>query len=86
MIVKINCRMVACKQTKKGSYKCVMLTPDAESFLTYVKKIDEADVSEYSQLKERSFALSNDSVLFLITDEVNNRTSFQEDKLSKGGE
>lgn len=83
MIVKINCRMVACKQTKKGSYKCVMITPEAESFLTYVKKITEADVQEYSQLKERAFALSQDSVLFLITDEEGNRTSFQE---AKGGE
>lgn len=64
MLVTVKCSLAAAKQTKKGSYRCVMITDNAETFVTFVKDMNDEVYGELSEIKERSFAIPDDTILF----------------------
>lgn len=69
MLVKVNCHLAAAKQTQKGSYRCVMLTDNAEAFTTFIKEMNDDIYGELAEIRERTFAIPDDTVLFYRKDD-----------------
>lgn len=67
MTITVTCKAAAISKTKKGSYKIVFVTPNAEVFTTYTKEqLTVDDVEEFEIECERQFDVNlTDTPLFL---------------------
>ena len=66
MIINVNCRAVAISKTKKGSYKIVFVTPEADLFTVYTKEEITSDKADELQIEDiRKFSVNlTDTPLF----------------------
>lgn len=65
MLLTINCKAVAAKQTKKGSFKVVYVTDDGEIFTSYQKEpITEEVMEELEIMCMRTFSARLDDTIF----------------------
>lgn len=71
MQISVNCRAVAVSKTKKGSYKIVFVTPDADLFTVYTKdSINTQDMEELEIEAIRDFSINvSDTPLFFAKGE-----------------
>lgn len=66
MNITVKCRAVALSKTKKGSYKIVFVTPEADLFTVYTKDTINTDfMEELQQETYREFSINvSDTPLF----------------------
>lgn len=66
MTISVNCRAVAISKTKKGSYKIVFVTPEADLFTVYTKQEIMPDIADELEIQDfRKFSVNlTDTPLF----------------------
>ena len=66
MTISVNCRAVAISKTKKGSYKIVFVTPEADLFTVYTKQEITSDIADELEIQDfRKFSVNlTDTPLF----------------------
>lgn len=66
MTINVECHAVAIAKTKKGSWKIVFVTENADLFTVYTKdQLTEADAESLEEFKSREFEVNlSDTPLF----------------------
>lgn len=71
MDIKVMCRLVSVKKTRKGSFKCTFVTEKQDVVTVYIKQLNEEKIKNMAEMSEKPFSIPDETSIFYREENIN---------------